>query len=223
MLLAGAVAPALAIPFPEPAARPHWECVPFARAISGVGIYGDAWTWWDQADGRYKRGSRPRVGAVMAFIPHNGMRLGHVAVVSEIIDARTIAVTHANWSPINGTRGQIERDVEVRDVSEAGDWSAVRVWFAPLDGVAGAWLHLSRRRASDRSRSAAPPIRCAFDARPRSVSRIAPRDAYRLSRQAASRIGARTELERPQSDACGFLQGQQHNRLVKFMRICWEL
>jgi surface antigen len=132
MLLAGVTAPALAISFPEPAPRAHWECVPFARAISGVGIYGDAWTWWDQAEGRYKRGSKPRVGAVLAFIPHNGMQLGHVAVVSEIIDDRTIAVTHANWSPINGARGQIERDVEVRDVSEAGDWSAVRVWFAPL-------------------------------------------------------------------------------------------
>ena len=131
-LLALVVTPALAIQFPEPAPRAHWECVPFARAISGVAIYGDAHTWWDQAEGRYKRGARPTVGAVMAFQPHNGMLLGHVAVVSGIIDARTITVSHANWSPINGTRGQIERNVAVRDVSERGDWSAVRVWFAPL-------------------------------------------------------------------------------------------
>jgi surface antigen len=131
-LLAGLSVPASAITFPEPAPRAHWECVPFARAISGVNIFGDAHTWWDQAEGRYKRGARPKVGAVLAFIPHNGMQLGHVAVVSSIIDARTITITHANWSPINGTRGQIERDVEVRDVSEGGDWSAVRVWFAPL-------------------------------------------------------------------------------------------
>ncbi len=131
-LLAGLSVPAFAITFPEPAPRAHWECVPFARAISGVNIFGDAHTWWDQAEGRYKRGTRPKVGAVLAFIPHNGMQLGHVAVVSGIIDARTITVTHANWSPINGTRGQIERDVEVLDVSENGDWSAVRVWFAPL-------------------------------------------------------------------------------------------
>ena len=37
------------------------ECVPFARAASGIQIYGDAWTWWDQADGRYKRGTSPRL------------------------------------------------------------------------------------------------------------------------------------------------------------------
>jgi surface antigen len=133
-LLAFAVTavPASAIPFPEPAARDYWQCVPFARAISGVSIFGDAHTWWGQAEGRYSRGSRPRTGAVLAFVPHNGMQLGHVAVVSGIIDARTITITHANWSLINGTRGQIERNVSVRDVSEAGDWSTVRVWYAPL-------------------------------------------------------------------------------------------
>lgn len=139
-LLSLTVTPALAIQFPEPAARDYWQCVPFARAISGVAIYGDAHTWWGQAEGRYKRGMRPKVGAVMAFVPHNGMQLGHVAVVSDIIDAHTITVTHANWSPINGTRGQIERNVQVRDVSQAGDWSAVRVWFAPLGDLGStAW------------------------------------------------------------------------------------
>jgi surface antigen len=123
---------AFAILLPEPAPRAHWECVPFARAISGVAIHGDAHTWWDQAEGIYKRSNRPKTGAVLAFMPHGGMQLGHVAVVSGIIDARTITVTHANWSLINGTRGQIERNVTVRDVSSAGDWSAVRVWYAPL-------------------------------------------------------------------------------------------
>ncbi len=124
--------PASAIPFIEPPARYHWECVPFAREISGIQIYGDAWTWWGQADGRYSRGTRPKLGAVMAFQPHGGMRLGHVATVSEIVDRRTIRVTHANWSRIDGRRGQVERDVEIRDVSDDGDWSRVRVWFAPL-------------------------------------------------------------------------------------------
>ena len=134
-MLVGLTVPAAAISFSEPAPRAHWECVPFARAISGVNIYGDARTWWDQAEGRYRRGYQPRIGAVLAFQPHNAMQFGHVAVVSDIVDARTITVTHANWSLINGTRGQIERNVEVRDVSEAGDWSAVRVWFAPLQGL----------------------------------------------------------------------------------------
>lgn len=135
-----ATAPLGAIPLPEPAPRYHWECVPFARAVSGIQIYGDAHTWWDQAEGHYRRGNRPRIGAVMAFIPHGRMELGHVAAVSEIIDPRTVLITHANWSPINGRRGQVERDVKVIDVSEAGDWSAVRVWYAPNESLGGtAW------------------------------------------------------------------------------------
>jgi surface antigen len=118
----------------------YLQCVPYARQTSGIQIYGDARTWWDQADGRYKRGNRPRIGAVLAFKPHGAMVLGHVATVSAIIDERTIRVSHANWSPINGVRGQIEQDVDVIDVSEAGDWSAVRVWFAPIQNLGStAW------------------------------------------------------------------------------------
>lgn len=130
-----AAAPVLAIPLPEPAPRDHWECVPFARAVSGIQIYGDAHRWWDQAEGHYKRGNAPRLGAVLSFIPYGRMELGHVATVSKIIDDRTVLVTHANWSPINGRRGQIERNVEVVDVSDKGDWTAVRVWFAPSQGL----------------------------------------------------------------------------------------
>jgi surface antigen len=129
--------PAFALPMQEPAARAHWECVPYARELSGIQIYGDALSWWAQAEGRYSRGHRPRVGAVLSFIPHGNMRLGHVATVSAILDSRRLLVTHANWSPINGQRGQIERNVEVIDVSEAGDWSRVRVWFAPLGAIGG--------------------------------------------------------------------------------------
>jgi len=114
---------------------PGIQCVPYARARSGVQIYGDAHTWWDQAAGRYARGKAPRVGAVMSFPSYGPMQLGHVAAVSKVIDARTVLLSHANWSPINGRRGQIEQDVKAVDVSPAGDWSAVRVWYAPLDGL----------------------------------------------------------------------------------------
>jgi surface antigen len=113
----------------------YLECVPVARQQSGIQIYGDARTWWGQADGRYVRGSTPRKGAVLAFKPHGAMTLGHVAAVSKVIDHRNILVTHANWSLINGRRGQIERDVRVVDVSEDGDWSRVRVWYAPLEDL----------------------------------------------------------------------------------------
>lgn len=107
------------------------QCVPFARALTGVEIRGDAHSWWDQAEGRYERGSRPKVGAVMTFVPHGNMRLGHVAAVRRIIDKRTLLISHANWSTIGGVRGHIEEDVRVIDVSEENDWSRVRVWHTP--------------------------------------------------------------------------------------------
>jgi surface antigen len=127
--------PLAAIRLPEPAPRAHWECVPFARAVSGIQIYGDAHTWWKQAQGVYRRGNAPKIGAVLAFQPHGRMELGHVATVSDIVDARTVRVTHANWSTINGRRGQVERNVEIVDVSPAGDWTKVRVWFAPSQAL----------------------------------------------------------------------------------------
>jgi len=116
---------------------PYLQCVPYARQVSGINIYGDAHTWWDQADGQYARGYRPRVGAVMTFKPHGNSTLGHVAAVSRIVDPRTILVRHANWSPINGRRGQIEDNVEVVDVSPDNDWSEVRVWYAPIQALGG--------------------------------------------------------------------------------------
>nr|WP_310532505.1 CHAP domain-containing protein [Novosphingobium sp.] len=116
------------------------QCVPYARTVSGIQIYGDAHTWWGQAAGKYARGDRPKVGAVMAFKPYGRMELGHVAAVSQIIDSRTVLLRHANWSLINGARGQIENDVRAVDVSEGNDWSKVRVWFAPIQGIGGtAW------------------------------------------------------------------------------------
>lgn len=113
----------------------YLECVPYARAQSGIQIFGDAWTWWDKADGLYQRGSRPQKGAVLAFEPHGNMKLGHVAAVSRVLDSRTVLLSHANWSPIDGQRGQIERDVRAIDVSPANDWSQVRVWYAPLSDL----------------------------------------------------------------------------------------
>ena len=146
LLLCGAAAPAHAdsvvgLVRQEPAEHsgsyPHLECVPYARQVSGIRIFGDAHTWWGQAAGRYQRGEKPRVGAVMAFAPHGNMHLGHVATVSRVVDSRTVLLRHANWSPINGRRGQIENDVRAIDVSDANDWSAVRVWYAPIQALGG--------------------------------------------------------------------------------------
>ena len=113
------------------------QCVPFARAASGIQIYGDAWTWWDQAAGRYERGERPRVGAVIVFAKTDRLRLGHVAVVSRIVEKRVLMLTHANWSRQNGERGHAEQDVTLYDVSPRGDWSRVKVWYKDSDGLGG--------------------------------------------------------------------------------------
>jgi len=113
----------------------YLQCVPFARQRSGIQIYGDAHTWWQQARFAYERGNEPQIGAVLSLKSHGKMQLGHVAVVSRIIDDRNILLSHANWSPINGRRGQIERNVAAVDVSDRGDWSRVKIWYAPIGAL----------------------------------------------------------------------------------------
>lgn len=107
------------------------QCVPFARAISGIELFGRAASWWAQAAGVYARGHVPKVGAVLAFASSRAMPAGHVAVVSKVVSDREVLLTHANWSRPGG----IERDVRAVDVSDAGDWSEVRVWYAPVGGL----------------------------------------------------------------------------------------
>lgn len=106
-------------------ARGGWQCVTYARTITDVSIRGNANTWWEQAAGRYERGKNPAAGAVLAFKSIPGMRAGHVAVVTEIVSPRELIVNHANWT----VRGGVERNARVVDVSDAGDWSAVKVSY----------------------------------------------------------------------------------------------
>ena len=113
------------------AAQAHLQCVPYAREVSGIAIHGDAHLWWARAEGQYQRGDEPRVGAVLAFRSTSAMPLGHVAVVREIVDDRRVILDHANWSG----PGVVERHALAEDVSPAGDWSAVRVWYAPIDAL----------------------------------------------------------------------------------------
>jgi surface antigen len=99
------------------------SCVPFARADSGIDLSGDAYAWWDHAAGVYARGDVPLPGSVLAFRANVRMRLGHVAVVSRVINRREVEVDQANW----GNGGRITRGVRVIDVSEENDWTDVRV------------------------------------------------------------------------------------------------
>ncbi|WP_298745870.1 CHAP domain-containing protein [uncultured Brevundimonas sp.] len=114
------------------AGEPYWQCVTFARMFSGIEIFGDAHTWWSQAQSRFQTGARPRTGSVLAFQPNGRMSRGHVAVVSEVLTDRVIRVTHANWG---GSRGKVEENVTVVDVSDRGDWSAVKVWYNPINDL----------------------------------------------------------------------------------------
>ncbi len=110
----------------------YWQCVTFARMFSGIQIFGDAWTWWNQATGKYTTGETPQSGSVLVFKRNGAMHDGHVAVVSRVLTDRIIQVTHANWSIIQGNHGKVEQDVTVVDVSPKGDWSQVKVWYDPI-------------------------------------------------------------------------------------------
>ncbi len=156
----GIIASLLLVAAPAAALNEGLQCVPFARALSGVTIFGDAHTWWGQADGKYDRGREPMVGAVLAFQPHGKMRLGHVAAVRKVLDDRTIIISHANWSTIGGVRGHIEQDVRAVDVSEVGDWSRVRVWYTPNAAMGSTqwpvhgFIYPGRTRSEDEARKA---------------------------------------------------------------------
>jgi hypothetical protein len=108
------------------------SCVLYARATSGIDIRGDAWSWWNLASGRYLKGNMPEAGAVLVLPQTDRLKLGHVAVVRQVIDARDILVDHANWVP-----GRVITGMQVQDVSPDNDWTRLR-FFNPQYGVFGA-------------------------------------------------------------------------------------
>jgi surface antigen len=136
------------------------QCVPYARDHSRIALYGDAYTWWDQAAGRFARGASPKVGAVMVLNGYAGPDRAHVAVVRKIVDAREIRIDHANWLD----DGAIYVGDPVRDVSPDNDWSQVRVFnlkteawggriysvqgFIGPDGADPQAMHLARNQPS---------------------------------------------------------------------------
>jgi hypothetical protein len=103
------------------------ECAPFARALSGVQLWGEAADWWNQAGMRYARGETPSVGSVLVLRRSGRLPSGHVAVVSQVIGRREILVTQANW-----VHHRVSEDQPVIDVSAGNDWSLVRIWWPPV-------------------------------------------------------------------------------------------
>jgi len=107
------------------------QCVTYARARTGIAIYGDAVDWWDKSQGQYAHEVTPLLGSILVLTGYAGPRHGHLAVVSSMVSDREIKVDHANW--LND--GAIFTDDPVLDVSDQNDWSQVRVW----NPRAGAW------------------------------------------------------------------------------------
>ena len=142
LLLAGCAAPkpapeAVSVPVPPPKHEPSLtslqtyrvspgtgtQCVPYARARSGIKIFGDAYTWWSTAEGQYARGNLPLVGSVLVLSKTKRLRRGHVGVVTAIVSEREIRLDHANWQP-----DAIITNMAVMDVSPANDWTQLRFW-----------------------------------------------------------------------------------------------
>ncbi|MFA6020746.1 MAG: CHAP domain-containing protein [Rhodospirillales bacterium] len=134
LVLAAAPSPSHAAPSKkaqvEKSQPQKWQCVPFARLNSDITLRGDAWRWWNAAQGLYERGQTPQPGSVLVFKQSGKMKRGHVAVVTNIVDERKILIDHANWAR-GGNKGKINTHVAVIDVSENNDWSQVRVWYDP--------------------------------------------------------------------------------------------
>ncbi len=99
-------------------------CVEYARARSGLAVFGDAKYWWARAKNLYNRAAAPMENAVMVFSGSKRLKHGHVAVVTHIVSKREIRVDQANWQ----NHGEIDLATPVLDVSARNDWSKVRVW-----------------------------------------------------------------------------------------------
>ena len=99
-------------------------CAEYARLRSGLAMFGDAKYWWARAKNLYVRAKVPAENAVLVFKVTPRLKLGHVAVVTQIVSKREIRVDQANWQ----NHGEIDRSTPVMDVSKKNDWSQVRVW-----------------------------------------------------------------------------------------------
>ncbi len=115
------------------------ECVPYARRVSGIQIYGNAHTWWSQAAGNYARGNTPVPGAVLVLAKTSRLKYGHLAVIKTIYDPRTVEVTHTNWGDDWFSRRITYESLRVQDVSKGNDWTSVRFWNRETGGFGAAY------------------------------------------------------------------------------------
>jgi surface antigen len=113
------------------------QCVPFVRELSGVNLYGNAYTWWDSAlAAGYQRGQVPMENAVLVLKKSNRLANGHVAMVRRVVDPGHVELTHANWGSDEYTRRLVHNSMPARDVSAKHDWTSVE-FFNEQAGVWG--------------------------------------------------------------------------------------
>ncbi len=98
------------------------NCALYARAQTGVFLFGAAGGWWDEAlaaisAAKSRRWARSWSSGERAVFPRATSRSS-----PRSINAREIVVDHANWY-----HGMVTRDVTVIDNSPNNDWSAVAV------------------------------------------------------------------------------------------------
>jgi hypothetical protein len=125
-------------------------CVEYARARSGLAVFGDAKYWWARAKNLYARVTSPVENAVMVFTASSRIRKGHVAVVTNIVSSREIRVDQANWQ----NQGEIDHSTPVLDVSKKNDWSKVRVWDIKSQSFGGHVYAISGFIAKELTRQA---------------------------------------------------------------------
>jgi surface antigen len=133
------------------------DCVPFARALSGVQLRGPAADWWPAAEGVYARTRAPEPGSVLVFPRSDRLPQGHLAVVSRVLSERRITVSQANWE-----HGRVTADQPVLDVSPDNSWTSVRVWWPPSRQLGAAayatngFIRAARRTTPDEIAEATP-------------------------------------------------------------------
>jgi surface antigen len=98
------------------------NCALYARAETGVALFGAAGGWWDEAAGLYQRGHVPEVGSILVFRRTGIIPSGHVAIVSKVIGPGQILVDQSNWY-----HGSVTHDTPVIDTSPDHDWTSVAV------------------------------------------------------------------------------------------------
>src|SRR5262245_10414373 len=131
--------------------------VAYARSVTGIAISGEAWNWWDGANGRYPRGNVAAPGAVLVFQRQQSLPTGHLAVVTKVVGTREIRVSHADWTSTWATRGRITGNVPVLDISQDNDWTTLRLWYAARGTVDRIYRAYGFVYRGDRPSAPVPP------------------------------------------------------------------